>query len=113
MRPKETFVYQKRTLWVLMCLVEAGKQEGKETDYGRGGVACIAKKGLATEGMETQCDDLLWVSIGDLHLGVAYFVPATSPFAERNEKRMEELQANILTLKQVGQLVFSQTPMPG
>ena len=63
------------------------------------------RKGLSKSAIETKTDDTLWVTIGDLHLAVVYFVPATSPFAERNNKRMQELQTNLLSLKQKGKVI--------
>ena len=62
----------------------------------RGGVLCIAKKGVAKLERECECDDLLWVEWRGIKVVCAYFVPPTSPFAKRNEKRMIELQQRVL-----------------
>src|SRR5579862_6336647 len=39
----------------------------------------------------------------------AYFVPSTSPFARRNEKRMEELQQRVIELTRKGEKVMLLT----
>ena len=84
-----------------------GRNPRQRKQYkGRGGVACVARKNLAKPGIQPKCDDVLWITLGNLSLAVVYFVPATSPFAEKNDKRMQELQTDILTLKQSGEVVI-------
>ena len=84
-----------------------GRNPKQRKQYqGRGGVACIAKKNLAKIGVQPKSDDLLWISVGDLRLAVVYFVPSTSPFADENDVRMQELQTDLLNMKQQGEVII-------
>ena len=62
----------------------------------RGGIVCIAKKGAVTLEKETRHDDIMWVDWGGIKIACAYFVPQTSLFHKKNEKRMIELQQRAL-----------------
>ena len=46
-----------------------------------------------------QCDDMVCVEWREITLICPYFVPPTSPFQKRNEKRMIELQQRVLESK--------------
>ena len=84
-----------------------GRNPKRRKQYqGRGGVACVAKKNLTKVGLQPKSDDLLWITVGDLNLAVVYFVPSTSPFADKNDMRMQELQTDILTMKQKGEVII-------
>lgn len=65
----------------------------------RGGVACIARKGSVKLEKECENDDMMWIEWKGVKVFCAYFAPPTSPFQERNEKRMQELQQAILETK--------------
>ena len=74
-----------------------GRKKKKNKQYHqRGGVVCIAEKGVVSAEKECVCDDILCVKWRGLCVVCAYFVPATSPFQKRNQKRMVELQQRVL-----------------
>ena len=62
----------------------------------RGGIMCIAKKDTVKLEKPCKCDDMLWINWKGVSVAGVYFVPASSPFAKRNAKRMIELQQRIL-----------------
>lgn len=93
----------KRTFENFDVYLRARRPKQRKQYQGRGGVACVVRKGLSKPGPQMKSDDIL---INNLHLAVVYFVPATSPFAEENHKRMEELQTNLLLLKEKGEVVI-------
>jgi len=72
-----------------------GKEKRKQYTH-RGGIMCIARKGVVEVEQENTCDDLIFVKWRGIRVGCAYFVPPTSPFEKKNEKRMLELQQIVL-----------------
>jgi hypothetical protein len=62
----------------------------------RGGIVCIAKKGTVTED-KTECDDLMSIRWGEWRIVCVYFVPRNSPYFDKNEERMIELQERIIS----------------
>ena len=81
-------------------------KKGKRKYQEGGGIVCIAKVGLTKPGKKSKCDDLLWVRTGDLHLAGAYFVPPSSTFVKKNDRRMQELQEQTLRLAQKGRVMI-------
>jgi Reverse transcriptase (RNA-dependent DNA polymerase) len=72
------------------------KKKKRKQYHQRGGVVCIASKGIAKLEKETKCDDLMCVKWRDFVVLCAYFVPPSSPFEKKNAKRMREMQQRIL-----------------
>src|SRR4051794_1460931 len=67
------------TLGQMFCdydiFVRRRKKKKNKQYQARGGVVCIARKGVATLRKETTCDDLLCVKWRDFVVICAYFVP--------------------------------------
>jgi hypothetical protein len=80
------------------------KKNQKKQYIQRGGILCIAVKGVVQLEKECKCDDMMWIDWRGVKVACAYFVPPTSPFAKRNEKRMIELQQR--ALEQNGKVII-------
>jgi hypothetical protein len=69
-------------------------------------VLCLSKKQFSTkQGKETNCDDLLWVCVGDVFICGVYLPPFSSPFSRHNENLMKTLQEDILFFQQKGKTI--------
>ena len=78
-------------------IIFKGRKKKKGKRYlVRGGVACIARKGTARVEKESKEDDVLYVTWNGISIACAYLVPPSSPFASRNEKKIEEIQEHFV-----------------
>ena len=89
----------KKTFCEYDVLIRSRKGKKNKQYQQRGGVVCISQKGSVKIESECLCDDMMWIKWRGFFVVCAYFVPATSPFARRNDKRMKELQQKILEIK--------------
>ena len=106
----ETFISPKKDQELREIFIDydvytnARKDQYQNANYKeRGGIAAIARKGVTTE-KKVESDDLIWLKVGSIEVGSAYFVPPSSPFVELNESRMAELQQ--LALEASGQVLI-------
>jgi len=89
------------------------KEKNQKKYAARGGIICLVRAGISKLGKRTKCDDLLWIKVGDLNLAGAYFVPAHSSFAKKNDRRMLELQDEVIRLSLLKEHVLVLTDANG